>query len=233
MVLIFILPIIYSSMDKKCRAIEILEKLKEEYSNVDGTSLNFKTPLDILIATILSARSTDEQINKITKALFKKYKTAKDYAKVPLEELQEDIKSSGFYRQKAQWIQEATRRIVDDYNGEVPDNMEDLTSLKGVARKTANIVLQNAFNKVKGIAVDTHVGRLSRRFGLTDEKYTDKIEKDLMKLFPQYEWMAVNYLLIKHGREICDARKPLCSNCILNELCLSAFTFDHDLKNKV
>ena len=219
-------------MDKKDRAIEILEILKEEYPDVNGTSLNFETPLDILIATILSARSTDEQINKITKELFKKYRTAKDYTKVPLEELQDDIKSSGFYRQKAKWIQEATRKIVDDYNGEVPDSMEDLTSLKGVARKTANIVLQNAFNKSTGIAVDTHVDRLSHRFGWTYERYDDKIEKDLMELFPKDDWMAVNYLLIKHGREVCDAKKPFCNNCVLSELCPSAFTFKHNNEKK-
>jgi endonuclease-3 len=219
-------------MEVKERACEILRRLEKEYGDVDGTTLNFETPMDLLVATILSAQSTDEQINKITDDLFKKYKSAEDYAQVSDEEFQEDIKSSGFYRRKTDWIKSAAQKIVDDYNGEVPDNMEDLTSLKGVARKTANIILQNAFGRVVGIAVDTHVDRLSHRLELTEEKNIDKIERDLMEIFPKYNWMAVNYLLIEHGRAICTAKKPLCSKCAINDLCPSAFTFEHnkDLK---
>ena len=215
-------------MDEKERACEILRKLEEEYGDVDGTTLNFETPIDLLVATILSAQSTDEQINKITKDLFRKYKTAEDYAKVSDEEFQEDIKSSGFYRRKTDWIKAAAQKIVEDYSGEVPDNMEDLTSLKGVARKTANIILQNAFGKVVGIAVDTHVDRLSHRLGFTEEKSIDKIERDLMEIFPEDEWMAVNYLLIEHGRAKCTAKKPLCSKCTVSDLCPSAFSFEHN-----
>lgn len=216
-------------MDKKERAGEVMKRLKEEYAEGYGTSLNFNTPLDLLVATILSAQSTDEQINKVTEGLFQKYKTAEDYAQVPLEELEEDIKSSGFYRRKAAWIKAATQKIVEDYNGKVPDNMEGLTSLKGVARKTANIVLQNAFDKVVGIAVDTHVDRLSHRLGFTEEKNIDKIERDLMGLFLNEDWMAANYLLIEHGRKICAAKKPLCGECVLKDICPSAFTFEHNL----
>jgi endonuclease-3 len=219
-------------MEVKERACEILRRLEKEYGDVDGTTLNFETPMDLLVATILSAQSTDEQINTITDDLFKKYKSAEDYAQVSDEEFQEDIKSSGFYRRKTDWIKSAAQKIVDDYNGEVPDNMEDLTSLKGVARKTANIILQNAFGRVVGIAVDTHVDRLSHRLELTEEKNIDKIERDLMEIFPKYNWMAVNYLLIEHGRAICTAKKPLCSKCAINDLCPSTFTFEHnkDLK---
>jgi endonuclease III len=213
-------------MEDKERAKKILSKLDEEY-DVNGTALNFNTPLNLLVATILSAQSTDEKTNEITEDLFKKYKTAEDYANAPDEKLKEDIRSSGFYNRKADWIKAATQKIVEEYDGEVPDNMEDLTTLKGVARKTANIVLQNAFDKVVGIAVDTHVDRLSHRLGFTEEKDRDKIEKDLMELFPMEDWMKINYLLIEHGRAICEAKKPLCSECAINDLCPSAFTFKH------
>lgn len=207
------------------RAEKIIELLEEEYTDVGGTSLNWDTPLDLLIATILSAQSTDEQINKITKTLFRKYKTAEDYADTPREELEEDIKSSGFYKRKAVFIRNVTKDIVDKYEGKVPATMEELTSLKGVARKTANIVLGNAFGVVEGIAVDTHVWRLAHRLGLSDKNYRDKIEKDLMEAFPKEKWLAVNYLLIEHGRRVCDAKKPDCENCVLSGLCPSAFTF--------
>jgi endonuclease-3 len=215
-------------MDQVERAKEIIDRLEEEYPDVQGTSLNWDKPIDILVATILSAQSTDEQINKITEDLFDKYTSAKDYAEADPEELQEDIKSSGFYRRKANWIQSACKTIVENYDGEVPDNMEDLPSLKGVARKTANIVLQNAFDKTVGVAVDTHVKRLSNRLGFSEEDDRNKIEKDLMEVFPEDSWKKVNYLLIAHGREICTAQKPSCSDCVLNDICPSAFTFPHN-----
>jgi endonuclease-3 len=214
-------------MKDKERAKIILDKLDEGY-DIKGTTLNFETPLDLLVATILSAQSTDEKTNKITKVLFKKYETAEDYANSSDEELREDIKSSGFYNRKADWIQAANQKIVEEYDGKVPDSMDDLTDLKGVARKTANIVLQNAFDKVIGIAVDTHVDRLGHRLGFTEEKDRDKIEKDLMGLFPKEDWMKINYLLIEHGREICEAKKPLCNECVISDLCPSAFTFEHN-----
>jgi endonuclease-3 len=211
------------------QAGNILSRLEKEYHENKGTSLTWRTPLDLLVATILSAQSTDEQINKVTKVLFKKYRTARDYAEADRVVFEEDIKPSGFFKRKADWIQSATKTILEEYNGEVPDNMEDLLQLKGVARKTANIVLQNAFNKTVGIAVDTHVMRLSRRLKFSDQKDRNKIEQDLMKLIPFEKWKNVNFLLITHGRQICTARKPLCSKCVIDDLCPSAFTFPHNL----
>jgi endonuclease-3 len=212
----------------KERAERIITLLEEAYPGVRGTSLNWETPLDLLVATILSAQSTDEQINKVTGTLFKKYREAADYAQAPRKRLEEDIRSSGFYRRKAEAIQEACRIIAEDHGGDVPASMEELIRLKGVARKTANIVLGNAFGVVEGIAVDTHVWRLSKRLGLTEQKYRDKIERDLMSVFPRDKWLAVNYLLIEHGRRVCDAKKPRCDECMLNDLCPSAFTFPHN-----
>jgi endonuclease-3 len=214
-------------MDNQTRAIKTLKRLEKEYPDVSGTELSHKNPLELLVATILSAQATDVQINKITKELFKKYKTAEDYAKVPREELENDIRSSGFYRRKADSIQSMAQTLVDDYMGKVPDNMKDLLKLKGVARKTANIVLSGAFNKIEGIAVDTHVDRLSKRLGLSKQKNRNKLEENLMQLFPQKKWWAVNYLLITHGRQVCHAKKPKCENCTLNDICPSAYSFKH------
>jgi endonuclease-3 len=214
-------------MDNQTRAINTLKRLEKEYPDVSGTELSYKNPLELLVATILSAQATDVQINKITKELFKKYKTAEDYAKVPREELENDIRSSGFYRRKADSIQSMAQTLVDDYMGKVPDNMKDLLILKGVARKTANIVLSGAFNKIEGIAVDTHVDRLSKRLGLSKQKNRNKVEENLMQLFPQKKWWAVNYLLITHGRQVCHAKKPKCENCTLNDICPSAYSFKH------
>ncbi len=218
-------------MDKQQRADIILERLEKEYHDVEGTELKHHNPLELLVATILSAQSTDEQINKITVNLFKKYKTAEDYAKVPREELEQDIRSSGFYRRKADAIQTMAQTLVDEYSGEVPDTMEELVKLKGVARKTANIVLSGSFGKIEGIAVDTHVDRLSHRLGLTEQKNREKLEQDLMVLFPRGKWWAINYLLITHGRRVCDAKKADCEHCMLNDVCPSAFSFKHNKKN--
>ena len=215
-------------MEKRERAEEIIRRLEEAYPDVSGTALNWSTPLDLLVATILSAQSTDEQINKVTASLFKKYRTAADYAYAPREELIDDIRSSGFFNRKAEAIQSATKTIVEEYGGMVPDTMEELTKLKGVARKTANIVLSGAFNKTVGIAVDTHVLRLSSLLGLTEEKNRDKVERDLMALIPKEKWFAANYLLIEHGRRVCNAKKPDCEGCALNDFCPSAFTFRHN-----
>jgi len=206
----------------------IITLLEEEYPETTGTSLNWRTPLELLVATILSAQSTDEQINKVTSTLFKKYKTAADYVVVSREQLEIDIRSSGFFRRKADAIQEACRVISEEHGGEVPRTMEELTNLKGVARKTANVVLGNAFGIIEGIAVDTHVWRLSHRLGLSEVKNRDKIERGLMEVFPREKWLAVNYLLIEHGRKVCDAKKPDCGGCVLDEICPSAFTFPHN-----
>ena len=209
----------------------IIQLLEEAYPDVNGTSLEYRTPLEMLISTILSAQSTDNQINKITMKLFKKYRSIEDYIKVSREELEQDIYSSGFYKRKAKHIQETASIIHNEYGGKVPDTMEDLLKLKGVARKTANIVLGNAYGKIVGIAVDTHVWRLANRLGLSAKKNRDKIEQDLMEIFPQERWLDVNFLLITHGRRTCSAKKANCENCVLRKICPSAFSFPYNMKN--
>lgn len=203
------------------RAREIIRRLKREYPG-RGTALNFSTPLELLVATILSAQSTDRQINRITPALFNKYRQARDYAAADPAELEVEIRSSGFYRNKAKNIRAAARKIVEEFKGEVPRTMDELLTLPGVARKTANIVLTDGFGVVAGIAVDTHVKRLAGRLGLSKEKNPDRIERDLMELIPEKDWGMVNYLLISHGRAVCPARKPLCEECVLSPLCPSS-----------
>lgn len=207
------------------RVNEIIALLKKEYPDVK-IALNFSNPFELLIATILSAQSTDRQVNEVTKNLFKKYRTPEDYIKTPLEELEKDIYSTGFYKNKAKNIKNLSDILVETFGGEVPDSMEDLITLPGVARKTANVVLSTAFGKNEGIAVDTHVKRVSARLGLTANTNPDKIEKDLMKLIPKSDWGVFTLLLIRHGRGICTARKPRCIDCVLNKICPSAFTFD-------
>ncbi|MCX6654286.1 MAG: endonuclease III [Candidatus Bathyarchaeota archaeon] len=217
-------------MDEREKAEKIIALLEVEYPFDKGTILHWRTPLELLVATILSAQSTDEQINKLTPALFKKYRTTSDYADANREELELYIRSSGFFHRKADLIQTACRQIVDEFDGKVPKTMDELLRLKGVARKTANIVLGNAYGVIEGIAVDTHVMRLSQRLGWSKETDRDKIEKDLLTLIQRGKWYEVNYLLIVHGRKICDAKKPECADCIVNELCPSAFTFKHNKK---
>jgi endonuclease-3 len=203
---------------------EIIALLKKEYPDVK-IALDFSNPLELLIATILSAQSTDKQINKVTKTLFEKYRTPQDYVKTPQEGLEKDIYSSGFYKNKAKNIKKLCEILVENFNSKVPDTMEDLITLPGVARKTANIVLSGAFGKIEGIAVDTHVKRLSFRLGLTTNTDPEKIEKDLMKIIPKNDWDTFALLLIQHGRQVCEAKKPKCEVCVLNKLCPSAFTF--------
>jgi endonuclease-3 len=202
----------------EARAPEIVRILSETYPDAK-VALNFSNALEMLVATILSAQSTDVNVNKVTETLFEKYRTAEDYLRVPEDELKADIKSTGFFNQKATAIREACRRIVEAYDGKVPDTMEDLLTLRGVARKTANIVLGNAYGKVEGIAVDTHVKRLSNRLGFTTQSDPDKIEQDLMHLIPRERWFNFTYVLIDHGRALCIARRPLCEQCPVNYLC--------------
>ncbi|MCI0632755.1 MAG: endonuclease III [Actinobacteria bacterium] len=203
------------------RAPEIIRILSETYPDAK-VALRFSTPLEMLVATILSAQCTDEKVNEVTATLFQEYRTAEDYLRVPEEELKADIKPTGYFNQKATRIREACRRIVEVYGGEVPDTMEDLITLPGVARKTANIVLGNAFGKVEGIAVDTHVSRLANRLGFSERSDPDKIEQDLMRLIPKERWFNFTYGLIDHGRAICIARKPKCEECPVNHLCPSS-----------
>ena len=200
------------------RAPVIIRKLERAYPDAH-VALNFTNPLECLIATILSAQCTDEKVNEVTATLFKKYRSAADYLAVPEDELKEDIRPTGFFNQKAASIRAACERIVEAYGGEVPDTMEDLITLRGVARKTANIVLGNAFGKVEGIAVDTHVRRLANRLGFSEHSDADKIEQDLMRLVPRKKWFSFSYQLIDHGRAICRAKKPLCPECPVEPLC--------------
>jgi endonuclease-3 len=198
--------------------------LKEEYPDVKP-SLNYSNPLELLVATVLSAQSTDVQINKVTEKLFKKYRTAEDYASADLRELENDLYSTGFYKSKAKNIKAAAQIIVEKYNGEVPKTMEELVSLPGVGRKTANIVLARAFGIVEGVAVDTHVKRVSRRLGLTRNSDPDKIEKDLISLARKEDLDSISMTLIYHGRKICQARRPKCEICVLKNLCPSSIIF--------
>jgi endonuclease III len=185
-------------------------------------ALDFENPLQLLVATILSAQCTDERVNKVTPVLFARYPTARALAEADREELEQIVHSTGFYRNKAKNIQEACRRIVTEYGGEVPSNMADLLSLAGVARKTANVVLGNCYGIADGIVVDTHVKRLSERLGLTTQTDPEKIERDLMVMSPQSDWIDLSHLLIFHGRRVCDARKPRCVDCPISYLCPSA-----------
>jgi endonuclease III len=189
------------------------------------TELNFKNPLELLIATILSAQCTDKRVNMVTPQLFKKYRSAKDYANAPQADLENAIKSTGFYRNKTKSIHAAASTIVTKFDGKVPDSMEGLRELPGVGRKTANVVLGNAFGKNEGIVVDTHVIRLSQRLGLTKEKDPEKIEQDLMRLVPREHWTDWSHWLIWHGRRRCYARKPVCANCEVFRLCPSGKGF--------
>lgn len=196
----------------------ILNLLKKEYPKAE-ISLYFSNPFELLVATILSAQCTDKRVNIVTGSLFNKYKSLKDYTEANLAEFENDIRSTGFFRNKARNILQTAQKISNDFAGQVPDSMEKLLKLPGVARKTANVVLFNAFGKQEGIAVDTHVGRLSQRIGLSKKKDAQKIERDLMELLPKKEWGRFTYLLIEHGRKVCLAKKPKCLECVLQSLC--------------
>ena len=203
----------------------IITELKRLYPDAK-CSLDFSNPLELLVATQLSAQCTDERVNLVTRDLFKKYRSVEDYATASQEDLEQDIRSTGFYRNKAKNIRAASQLLITNYHGEVPAAMTDLLKLPGVARKTANVVLGNAFGIVEGFVVDTHIGRLARRCGWTENEDPVKVEQDLMRLIPRQDWLDVSHLLIFHGRAICQARKPLCHKCTLTELCPSAFRFN-------
>lgn len=205
---------------EKEKLIEIIKRLKKEYPK-PATALRFKSPFELLVATVLSAQTTDVQVNKVTESLFRRYKTINEYSEVPLEALRKDLSSINFYNNKAKNIQASARMIIEKFNSKVPKTMEELTSLPGVARKTANIILSNAYGINEGIAVDTHVKRLAGRLGLTKNTDPVKIEKDLLAITPKEEWGTLTHLLIFHGRNICQAKKPKHSECILYDLCPS------------
>jgi endonuclease-3 len=205
--------------ERKARVEAVLPILKRMYPAAK-CSLDYRTPLQLLVATILSAQCTDERVNVVTKALFRKYRTAKDLADVPQEELERDIQSTGFFRNKARSLRAMAAALVERHGGRVPQTMDELTGLAGVGRKTANVVLGNAFEKGVGVVVDTHVTRVSNRLGLTDhESDAVKIEQDLMQLVPREDWTLWSHLLIHHGRSVCTARKPDCTRCPLLPHC--------------
>ena len=205
----------------KERTEKIIKLLKRAHPDAK-CALNHSNAFELLIATILSAQCTDERVNKVTADLFRKYRKPKDYLKVPATELQQDIRTTGFFRNKTKSIQGASKMLVEEFNGEVPQSMEELLKLPGVARKTANVVLGVAYAKAEGVVVDTHVSRLSHRLKLTRHKDAGKIEKDLMEIVPRKNWIEFAHLLIFHGRRICKARRPLCEECVVEELCPSS-----------
>lgn len=203
------------------RAPEILRRLADRYPET-GVALEGEDAFELLIATILAAQCTDERVNRLTKTLFRKYRRPEDYLAVPEEELAEDIRPTGYFNQKTRAIRGTCARLIDVYGGRVPDTMEELITLPGVARKTANVVLSNAYGKIEGIAVDTHVRRLSQRLGFSDTDDTERIERDLMSLFPREEWFRLTYVLVEHGRATCVARSPRCAGCPVEDLCPSS-----------
>lgn len=215
----------------KERIRPIIRLLRKRFPH-PRTALQYTNPLEILVATILAAQSTDKLVNTVTPALFKKYPTAEAFAKADRAELEMMIHSTGFFRNKAKSIIGAASRIVEAYGGQVPDTMAELVTLPGVARKTGNIVLSSGFGKAEGIAVDTHARRVSQRLGLTKENDPVKIERDLMALVPRRDWLDFNYLLVEHGRALCQARKPKCPDCFLRTLCPSAPKFYPELKGR-
>ncbi|MFN4318981.1 MAG: endonuclease III [Aquificaceae bacterium] len=198
---------------------EIVARLEKVFP--DKIELNFSNPLELLVAVVLSAQTTDKKVNEVTQSLFKKYKSCEDYLRVPIEELERDISSINYYRNKAKFIKSACQKIVEEFGGRVPDRMEDLVKLPGIGRKSANIILYNAFGKKEGIAVDTHVARVSQRLGLTQEKKLENIERDLMEQVPRELWGKFSNLFILLGRYICTAQKPKHFECPLYDLCPS------------
>ena len=211
-----------STDELKKRTRDIIRRLKRAYPGAK-CSLNHSNPLELLVATILSAQSTDDRVNIVTADLFRKYKKPEDYLKVPPSELEKDIHSTGFFRNKTKSIQGTAKMLTEEYGGEVPHTMDELLELPGVARKTANVVLGNAFGVKAGVVVDTHVTRLSHRLALSQEKTAEKIEQDLIPIVPKKDWVLFPHLMIYHGRKICKARNPLCEECTIEKLCPSSF----------
>ena len=207
-----------ASADAKGHAAKIARRLAERYPDA-RCSLDFRSPLELLVATILSAQCTDQRVNQVAKTLFQKYPSAAHYAQADLTELERDIQSTGFFRNKAKNIRNCCRTLLEEYGGEVPADIEQLVRLPGVGRKTANVVLGTAFGIAVGVVVDTHVARITRRLGLSAQKNPEKIEADLMGQFARKEWIALSHRLIQHGRRCCTARKPKCPECPLESLC--------------
>ena len=207
-----------SLQSKRKRAAHIVDILEREHPGAE-IALHYQTPFQLLIATILSAQCTDERVNIVTAALFRKYRSAKDFADVSQEELADDIKSVNFFNNKAKAIRGAAQKLIENFGGEVPQTMNELLTLNGVARKTANVVLGNAFGIASGVVVDTHVARLSQRLGLTEETDAVKIENDLSEIVPKKHWVMFPHWLITHGRTVCKARNPKCAECVIESIC--------------
>jgi len=210
-----------ASTEEKQRTRKIIAKLRKAYPDAH-CSLNHSNAVELLIATILSAQCTDERVNIVTADLFRKYRSCADYLNVPAEELQQDIHSTGFFRNKTRSIQGACKKMIEEHGGKVPNDIEQLLALPGVARKTANVVMGNAFGVASGVVVDTHVARLSQLLGLTKQKQPEKIERELMELVPKKDWIDFSHLLIYHGRRVCKARRPECERCVIEPLCPSS-----------
>lgn len=206
--------------DRKKRTAEIIKRFKKAYPEAH-CALEHTNAFELLVATILSAQCTDERVNIVTASLFRKYRGPADYLKVEQKELEKDIYSTGFFRNKAKNIQGACKKLIEQFGGEIPQTMDEILTLNGVARKTANVVLGNAFGIASGVVVDTHVARLSQRLGLTEEKNAEKIERELQRLVPKKHWVMWSHWLITHGRRICHARKPKCRECVLANICPS------------
>jgi endonuclease III len=207
--------------DSKKYAAQVAGLLKKHYPDAK-CSLNFSTPLELLVATILSAQCTDERVNLVTKELFRKYPSPAAYANASAKELEKDIQSTGFFHNKTKSLQGCCQTLLERHKGQIPHELEKLVDLPGVGRKTANVVLGTAFGIASGVVVDTHVGRVSQRLGLTHEKNPEKIEEDLMELFPKKDWIVLSHRLIQHGRKVCAARKPSCGKCPMDEICPKA-----------
>ncbi len=206
------------SQESKRYAAKVVRRLAREYPDAD-CSLDFPSPLQLLVATILSAQCTDQRVNRVTKDLFRKYRSAADYAKAGQERLEEDIRSTGFFRNKAKSIRGCCQALLDEHQGQVPDDLDSLVRLPGIGRKTANVILGTGFGIASGVVVDTHVGRISRRLALTTEKDAVKVERDLIERIPKKQWIAFSHRMIQHGRSYCTARKPKCDECPLESLC--------------
>ncbi|MFC4358780.1 endonuclease III [Halobium salinum] len=206
---------------REAQVTEVLDRLYETYPDTT-ISLRFSNRLELLVAVMLSAQCTDERVNSVTEELFDTYRTPEEYANAPQEELAEAISSITYYNNKAKWIRSACATIVEEHDGEVPDTMDELTALTGVGRKTANVVLQHGHDVVEGIVVDTHVQRISRRLGITEEETPQKIEQDLMTVVPEADWQQFTHLLISHGRATCTAINPECADCVLEDVCPSS-----------
>jgi len=207
-----------ATAEEKRHATRVVKRLAKLYPDAE-CSLTHRNPLELLVATILSAQCTDERVNLVTATLFKKYRTAADFAAATLPELEREIRPTGFFRNKAKSLQACGRQLVADHEGQVPRDLDALVKLPGVGRKTANVVLGNAYGIASGVVVDTHVGRLSRRLGMTNEKDPNKVERDLVERIPKKEWVAIAHRLIQHGRRVCTARRPKCDECALFGVC--------------